>query len=155
MSHVQHIVLKQCIIDIIDRNPDLVSRLDEVCIELFCIRQLRADNSGDILLQDLIGRFLQIHINRQDNIIARLRFYTGSHLQCPPHVVDIEGLRTLISLQSRLQHALQSGLPDDIGRIIAVILFFEFLQLLCRDLSGITNQRCQILCIRIHPAVFL
>ena len=128
MRNINNIIVNQRIVYIIDRNHNLRSAVISLDI-LFGILDLGYQNTRKLLFQNLISRNLQIPVNGQVDIIARLRVLLLRHLKHAAHTVHVHLFIALGSLELRLHILLDSGLSHNIIQLIIRIFLLKSLQL--------------------------
>ena len=157
MLNIQHIIFNQGIIHIINRRPDICS----ICCSVFqsfqlkvlCIDNGRCQNSGNFLLQNMIGNALQIRINGEIYIISGRWFFSGIfiNIQNLSHGIYINRFWTVFTLELGLHGFLYPGFSNHrIQRIILVSLLFQIFQFLGICFSGVADNGSHALCFIIH-----
>ena len=99
MSRINNIIVDQRIVYIVDRNHNLGSAGIGTRIVLLGILNLGNQNTGQLLLQNIVAGHLQVLVNGQIDIIARNRVLLFGHLQNPAHAVHVHLLVALGSLK--------------------------------------------------------
>ena len=72
MLGIQHIILKQSIICVINGNTDIIAGVCPFGIELLFINHIRINNTRNVLFQYLISCNLKLSVNCNINIISGL-----------------------------------------------------------------------------------
>ena len=151
MTDIDDTVFNQCIIHIIDRDPDITG-IYIGFVEFFSTDNITGKNSCDFLFQNLISSCLKIFINRQINVISGNRILSGGFidLQYFSQIIYTEFFLTVRSLQLHFHILLDTGFSDYcIGGILRIV-FLQFFQFFSGSFSGITDNGSKIFTVLIN-----
>ena len=143
-SRIQNLVLEKCVVDIVDGNHDITRAAVGRRVILFDIPDLGHQNSSQLLLDYIVDSYLQIPVDGQVQVVARLGLSPLGYLENLSQVVHIELFHSLFPLQIGLHILFNPGFSDDIVQGIAVILFLQLIQLLLGGFSGIADNMGKI-----------
>ena len=155
MGGVDHPVVDQRVIDIIDRNQNTGGRGLRAGNIFFDVADLGEQNPGQLLFQNIRHRDLQVFVDGQIHIFPGFRLRLLLHLQHISHAVHIDRTVSLGSLEFRLHILLDSGLSHDIIELIVFVFQKKAVQLLLGRLSDIADQRSEIFCVRVYSQAAL
>ena len=99
-------------------------------------RCVRAD-LRELLVDGLLGRLLQIDIDREFEIIARNRLLAAEDLHGLTRHVDLDLLAAVLAAQFLVVDLLEAELADDVARLVALVL--HLLELSVVDLTDVAE----------------
>ena len=120
MANIQNTVIKHGIVDIIDRNPDILIRGVGTCTVFLGVYNLTGKNTCDFLLQYLICGNLQICVNGQGHIPSGHRLCALCHLYSLAHIVYDHLFAALGALEHTFHIGLDTAFSYHITDIIPV-----------------------------------
>ena len=146
MAHIQYIIGNERIIDIADRYDDITAVLHLRSVKVQCILYLGEQNARKLLFYNMIGRLLQIGVQRKIDIISCLRVFSLDRFYHLADTVDIELHLSLFPLELLIQRLFKTGLADRILLGILFLLFFaERVIIFLGYLSRVSDDRCKAL----------
>ena len=89
MSHINDLIVYKGMVDIADRN-DHVTTVFHLCpVKVQRVLDLGQQNTCQLLFDNIVGRFLEIGVNGQIQIVSCLFFLTFYPVNDPADTVDI------------------------------------------------------------------
>ena len=140
MCNINDVVVEHLEIDIVNRKHDFGALGILSHLKGFCINNPVIDDVCKLSLQNILRGDLKIMINGEIHIIARDRSDIIAGLKLVAKIVDINGLRSLRSLQLCFQSGFDSGFSDNIAAGVGIVLLLKTGQFLRTDFSGITEN---------------
>ena len=153
----QHIVVNQLVIGVLYRNGYFGRVISLVGVQIIVLEMV-ADDTGQLLLYQLVNSNLQIPVNGQVHIIPGLGVRLFNDFTGTPHVVHIHSGVALFSLKLQLHGFLDSDTAHNIVEIVLVRSVFRQAggliglvpllvqggQLILLNLAGIADDRGKI-----------
>ena len=143
MININHIILHQRIVHIIDGNRNLHGIRNLGFIKCFFRWYMAEQHTGNLLFQYFIAGDLKITVNGEIHIMAGNGVQVGIlvNLQNFSQVVHIHRLFSISPLKVCLHILLNAGFSNNwCGIVFFCIFFLQFLQFLGRCLSGISDN---------------
>ena len=122
MVQIDYIVIEQCKIYIIYRNPYTGGLCIGRQIEFLDIFNFFKKQAGNALLQDIIYSLLEIGIQGEINIITGDRLHPSLRINFLAQVIHIYGFPALLTLQIGFHHLFNSGFPYGIIHFIPSLI---------------------------------
>ncbi len=149
MADIYNVVVQHMEIDGINRYQNACARSVFLGLVLLDRPDFIQNNIREFLFKDIVSRLLQIFINCQVDVAARARVYNICGFQLVTEVVHIDSLLPLGALQNRFQRLFKSRFADDVRGVIGRICFLQVFELICRNLTGISQYLGKIFAVHI------
>ena len=152
MAHIHEIIVYKSIVGVAACHDDIrrVLRLGPVVIK--DVLHPGQEDACQLLLQDVVGRLLEVRVNGQVHVVPRLWLRLPDRVDDPAHAVHVELHFTLVPLERAVQHLLQTGFTHRVCQVVLLLfLLAEGIVLLLGYLARVSDQIGKVFAVCIPP----
>ncbi len=125
---------------LVDRNDQRGARRVLCDLHLADRTDLGEQDLGELLLEDVVCGHREVLVDRQIDVVSRLRAHFALDAEHSSEVVDVDRAGSLFPMKFGFEGGLDPGLADDIRRLIGRILLRQGLQLLRGDAARVAED---------------